>query len=116
MKRRIGPTASQVLALERMDVEKTIQFLTENAAAHDVRLATIERAVLSLTDIVRDLAQKTDERFRQTDERFRQTDERFRQTDERVRQLAEKTDERIAALVSAIGKLIPKSANGTSPD
>jgi predicted nucleic acid-binding Zn-ribbon protein len=37
-----------------------------------------------------------------------QTEEQFRETDRRLKELGEKTDERIAKLVSAIGELISR--------
>jgi predicted nucleic acid-binding Zn-ribbon protein len=94
-----------------MDVEKTIQFLIEQAAAHDARLATIERAVLVLIEGQTQLQAS----LRETQESVKKTQESVAETQKAIRALSEKTDERFGAMASAIAKLverIPNPVNG----
>ncbi|MGH9327256.1 MAG: hypothetical protein ACRD2B_11325 [Terriglobia bacterium] len=88
-----------------MDVEKTIQFILETQAKHEIAL------------------QQSDERFahfrEETEERFRslvdvcmsltrhgeETDRRFRETDERFRE----TDYKLNALIDAVDKLVKRN-------
>ncbi len=80
-----------------MDVERTIQFLTENAAAHDARLAMIEKSVDRLS-ANQELLQKSQE----------QTERYLRETQQVLRELGVKTDERISALVVAIARFVER--------
>lgn len=94
-----------------MDIEKTIQFLTENAAAHDTRLDRLERAVLGLTEHQGFLQSSLE----QTQSLMLQTQKQMLQTQKSLHELGEKTDQRIAGLVSAIAKLAERGPNGTTP-
>ena len=85
-----------------MDVEKTIQFLVENAAAHDVRLNRLERAVLRLTE---------NQTFLQS--ALKETQKAVQDTQKSLRALGERTDERIAKLVRAITVLSKQRSNGS---
>lgn len=93
-----------------MDVEKTIQFLTENASQHDARLAALEGSMLTLgnglvtlTSVVKSLADNLSEHERMSSAAF---DEMRKQIWERDAKL----DARISDLVRAIAAL----ANGRS--
>ena len=92
-----------------MDIEKTIQFLVETAAQHDARLAEIEKgnqvlqqAVLALVQNQASL-QAAIEESRKSAEETRKSVEETRKS---LRVLDEKTDQRIAALVTAVAKLV----------
>jgi len=93
-----------------MDIEKTIQFLVENAAAHDTRLDRLERAVLGLTEHQGFLQSALE----QTQSLMLQTQKQVLQTQKSLQELGEKTDQRIASLVSAIAKLAERGPNGTT--
>ena len=85
-----------------MDVEKTIQFLTENAPQHDVRIAAIESNMLTLAVVVKGLADNLAEQeriMREQDTRSRQRDAEL---DAKSRERDAALDERISKLVSAI--------------
>ena len=97
-----------------MDVEKTIQFLVENAAQHDARISAIESNMLTLTSVVKGLADRMVEHERITRERDAELDARSRQRDA---ELDAKSRERDAALDARIGKLVSAIAalvNGRS--
>ena len=94
-----------------MDIEKTIQFLVENAAAHDTRLDRLERAVLGLTEHQGFLQSSLEE----TQSLVLQTQKQLLQTQKSLHELGEKTDQRIANLVSAITKLAERGPNGATP-
>ena len=88
-----------------MDVEKTIQFLIENAAQHDARLAALENnnltlgnALITLTAIVKALADNLAEHERITQAERARLDAESRKRDAEL-------DERINKLVSAIAAL-----------
>ncbi len=105
-----------------MDVEKTIQFLLENQAAHearfsremeeiDARLNRVtqrqernERLTYQLITLMSQQQSQAGKRILQTEERFRKTDERldelFRKTDERINNLGKKMD----AFLSGLGR------------
>ncbi len=71
-----------------MDIEKTMQFILETQAKHEVtiqqilqtqaqheqRFSTLVDVCMSLTTNLQRLGEETDRRFRETDERFRETD------------------------------------------
>lgn len=82
-----------------MDVEKTIQFLIENAAQHDARIAAIENNMLTLTVVVKGLA----DNMREQDARSRQRDAEL---DAKSRERDAALDGRISKLVSAIAALV----------
>ena len=87
-----------------MDVEKTIEFLLSNQAAHDERLGRLENIVANLENIVAKLAGSI-ESLVNTAESMAKNIERI---DEVVLILAAsgvKTNERIDKLVSAVGVL-----------
>jgi len=94
-----------------MDIEKTIQFLVENAAAHDIRLDRLERAVLGLTEHQGFLQSSLE----QTQSLMLETQKQILQTQKSLHELGEKTDQRIASLVSAITKLAERGPNTTTP-
>ena len=94
-----------------MDIEKTIQFLVENAAAHDIRLDRLERAVLGLTEHQGFLQSSLE----QTQSLMLETQKQILQTQKSLHELGEKTDQRIASLVSAIAKLAERGPNTTTP-
>jgi predicted nucleic acid-binding Zn-ribbon protein len=94
-----------------MDIEKTIQFLVENAAAHDIRLDRLERAVLGLTEHQGFLQSSLE----QTQSLMLETQKQLLQTQKSLQELGEKTDQRIASLVSAIAKLAERGPNTTTP-
>ena len=83
-----------------MDVEKTMQFLIENAAQHDARLATLENGLITLASITKTLADNLLEHERIT-----------REQDAKSRERDAKLDERIDKLVSAIGALVNGRSN-----
>lgn len=93
-----------------MDIEKTIQFLVENAAAHDIRLDRLEKAVLGLTEHQGFLQSSLE----QTQSLMLETQKQILQTQRSLQELGEKTDQRIASLVSAIAKLAERGPNGTT--
>ena len=74
-----------------MEIEKAIQFLTDSAAGHDARLAAIQSNLLTLTKVVKALADNQAELQREMRERDAQSRERDA-----------KLDDRVAKLVSAI--------------
>ena len=91
-----------------MDIEKAIQFLTENAAAHDARLLAIETNLLAIetnllavTTIVKTLAETAVAHQKEIEEMRKE--QRQRDAD---------LDERIAKLVSAIGALASQRPQG----
>ena len=79
-----------------MNVEKTIEFLVENAAAHDSRLNRLEKAVLRLTE----------------NQIFLQS--AVKETQKSLRAHGQRTDERIAKLVRAITVLSKQRPNGST--
>ena len=83
-----------------MDVEKTMQFLIENAAQHDARLSALESGLITLSSVMKTLADNLLEHERIT----REQDARSRERDLRL-------DERIDKLVSAIGALVSGRPN-----
>jgi hypothetical protein len=96
-----------------MDIEKTIQFLVENAAQHDARIAAIESNMLTLTVVVKGLADRMAEHeqiTREQDARSRQRDAeldaRSREQDAKSRERDAALDERISKLVSAVAALV----------
>jgi hypothetical protein len=94
-----------------MDVEKTIQFLTENAPQHDARIAAIESNMLTLTVVVKGLADNMAEHeriMREQDARSRQRDADL---DAKSRERDAALDERISKLVSAIAALVNGRSN-----
>ena len=91
-----------------MDIEKTIQFLMDNAAAHDARLAEIERNSLILQRAMLGLT----EHQGSLQSALERTEKQIAETQKALRELGEKTDERIAKLVSAIAKLSDQRPNG----
>jgi hypothetical protein len=87
---------------------RAIDALTDKETRLDEALATLIDAQIKTEHRFRE----TDERFREVAERFRDTDARFQETDTQIKELAKiqkesqkKIDERIQALVSAIGEL-----------
>ena len=78
-----------------MDVEKTIQFLIENSAQHDARIAALQNALITLTSVVKTLADNATAFQEAT---YRSMDEMRRE----MRERDAKMDERIGKLVSAI--------------
>ena len=67
-----------------MDVQKTIEFLLENQAAHDERLARIEKAVvvliektIRLDEVMAKLAESLETVSRECEARNRRMDERI---------------------------------------
>jgi predicted nucleic acid-binding Zn-ribbon protein len=107
-----------------MDIEKTIQFLVENAAAHDIRLDRLERAVLGLTEHqgflqssleqTQSLVLETQKQMLAMEKQMIAIQQQFLQTQKSLHELGEKTDQRIASLVSAIAKLAERGPNGTT--
>ena len=96
-----------------MDVEKTIQFLVENAAQHNARLATLENNLITLTSVVKTLAETQagfkrdmDEMREEMRERDAKSRERDALLDARSRERDAALDERISKLVSAIAALV----------
>ena len=87
-----------------MDVEKTIQFLTKNAPHHDARIAATESNLLTLTVVVKGLADRMAEHKRITRERDAELDAKSRERDAAL-------DERISKLVSAIVALVNGRSN-----
>ena len=101
-----------------MDIEKTIQFLVENAAAHDIRLDRLERAVLGLTEhqgFLQSSLEQTQSLVLETQKQLLAMEQQFLQTQKSLHELGEKTDQRIASLVGAIAKLAERGPNGTTP-
>jgi len=100
-----------------MDVERTIEFLLEEAAKHDRqidRLVAVVRHGVTRTnrldDALRKLVETQAEERRKTEEQFRLSDERWdaRTTKldarmDKIDERMEKLDERVDKLVSAIG-------------
>lgn len=100
-----------------MDIEKTIQFLVENAAAHDIRLDRLERAVLGLTEhqgFLQSSLEETQSLVLETQKQMLAWQQQFLQMQKSLHELGEKTDQRIASLVSAIAKLAERGPNGTT--
>ncbi len=103
-----------------MDIEKTIQFLIENAAQHDARIAAAEKnavtlgdALLRLTSVVETVTENLAS-FQEATERAAEESRKAR--DELRREMRERDtalDERIAKLVSAIAALA--SGRGSQP-
>ena len=91
-----------------MDVEKTIQFLTENAPQHDARIAAIESNMLTLTTVVKGLADNMRELDAQSRQRDAELDAKSRERDAAL-------DERISKLVSAIAALVSGRSNPQQP-
>jgi len=92
-----------------MDVERTIQFLLENQAGHDERLAKLETNVIRLATIAEMqieahalLTQEVREYFRRSDERQERADERQRLADERQKH----SDERLDAVIVLFERFI----------
>lgn len=105
-----------------MDVEKTIQSLLENAAAHDARIEALERtsaviqeAVLRLTEHQIRLSEHEehlDKSLDRLEATVYETQESVRELRQSLRALDDRTDQRIAALVTAVAKLAEREANG----
>ena len=100
-----------------MDIEKTIQFLMDNAAQHDARLGELERSVrimgetlgdglIKLTAIVKGLAEAVGEHDRLLAEH-----ERMMQEHERV---AQERDARLDARIDKLLLAITAQRNGGS--
>jgi len=103
--------------MKPMDIEKTIQFLVENAAAHDIRLDRLERAVLGLTEhqgFLQSSLEQTQSLVLETQKQLLAMEQQSLQTQKSLHELGEKTDQRIASLVSAIAKLAERGPNGTT--
>lgn len=100
-----------------MDIEKTIQFLVENAAAHDTRLDRLERAVLGLTEhqgFLQSSLEETQSLVLETQKQMLAMEKQMLQVQKSLHELGEKTDQRIASLVTAIAKLAERGPNGTT--
>ena len=95
-----------------MDVEKTIQFLLDNAAAHDAQLTALEKNSVLIQQALLHLAQSQKKLETTVVESQRSLQQSIQETQRALRELGEKTDERIASLVSAIAKLAERDANG----
>ena|SRR5713101_7041634 len=94
-----------------MDVEKTIQFLIGNAAQHDARIAAAEKnivtlgnSLITLTSVVKTLAETTHAAMEEMRERDARLDAMSRERDAAL-------DERISKLVSAIAALVNGRSN-----
>jgi len=92
-----------------MDVEKTIEFLIGNQAAHDERIARIENVVGTLVDNVRHLddvmvtlAESHIKLVERMDTLTARVDTIAQQSAERDRRL----DERVDKVVNAIGEFV----------
>jgi hypothetical protein len=95
-----------------MDVEKTIQFLIENAAQHDARIAAAERnivilgdSLITLTSMVKRLVESQEEFKRHTQAAADEMRKEMRERDAQSRERDAALDERISKLVSAIAAL-----------
>ena len=104
-----------------MDIEKTIQFLTETAAQHDARLAEIEKNLAEMQKnnvLIQQALLGLAEHQSVMQTGLEETQKILRdsqiETDRRLRELGQDTDRRIAQLVSAIAKLIDGRPNGKS--
>ena len=97
-----------------MDVEKTIQFLIENAAQHDARIAAAERNIVILGDSLIAFTSAVQEFRRANQEAMDELRREMRARDAESRAQSRERDavldERISKLVSAIAAL----ANGRS--
>src|SRR5437016_620286 len=89
-----------------MDVEKTIQFLVDNAAQHDARLATLENSLITVASVVKTLAEAQAEFRRDTQAAMEQMRKEIRELDAESRARDAALDERISKLVSAIAALV----------
>ena len=89
-----------------MDVEKTIQFLTKNAPQHDARIAATESNLLTLTVVVKGLADRMAEHEQITREQDARSRQRDAELDAKSRERDAALDERISKLVSAIAALV----------
>jgi chromosome segregation ATPase len=100
-----------------VDIEKTIRFLVENAAAHDTRLDRLERAVLGLTEhqgFLQSSLEQAQSLMLETQKQMLAIEQQFLQTQKSLHELGKKTDQRIASLVSAIAKLAERGPNGSA--
>ena len=73
------------------------------------RTAALDEAMVSLAESAEEQYRKTQEQFRQTEEQFRRTDDQIRQLRVEAAERDQKIENRIAALVSAIGALASRS-------
>ena len=92
-----------------MDAEKTMQFLLDQQAGHDERLAKLETNVTRLATIAElqieshdRLAQRTAAGFAKVDEQLRQLAEAQKATDVQLKA----TDERLNALIQIVDGVI----------
>ena len=85
-----------------------MQFLMDNAAAHDARLAELERTSVILQQAVLRLT----EHQGILQEAVERTQASVLETQRALRDLGEQTDRRISDLVSAIAKLVDRRPNG----
>lgn len=106
-----------------MDAEKTMQFLLDQQAGHDERLAKLEMNVIRLATIAEmqieshdQLARRTEAGFARVDEQLRQlaesqkaTDRQMKATDLQMKATDERlkaTDERMNALIQVVDDVI----------
>ena len=91
-----------------MDIEKTMQFLMENAAAHDARLANLENLVTRLTEHQVFLQSAVEE----TQKSLLETQRLVQKMTIDLSNLGEQTDRRIADLTRAIATFIERQSGG----
>ncbi len=85
-----------------MDVERTIEFLLEQAARSDVRLARLERAQAATDRRTRALLEVMKLGYRRMVAHEKRTEARFKRVDERFEKMDAKTDARFNQLMKAL--------------
>ena len=109
-----------------MDIEKTIQFLVENAAQHDARIAVLEKnaiilqnSLMTLTSAVQAFHEDVAGFQQRTEKAMEDLRREMRQRDAESRALSRERDaaldERISKLVSAIAAMANGRANQPPP-